>query len=306
MAGTSEDEEDVLTPEGTERLLMLLAGNGHRRLSRARIDGRTVWIKRFDSYRRPFPKRLHAWLSPLLPLPFLRSSLAKSGAGLARREVRKASRFRAGGFATPAVLYSNDALFVLSEVAQIAADVLSKLRRLAPARHDDLLVEMAGALGKVHAAGLCHGRPHPRDMYLVGETKGSAAKPGFNASLGFFDFEEEPEAVMPLATAQARDVWLLFMPIVVLSISTETPARSWAAYCSHAPGAVIHDLRRIVSCFSLLLPVLRALRPIRLGHDGRALLGSTSFLRDALRGTCAMAAVKNGAASKPKHMGIRT
>jgi hypothetical protein len=306
MAGTSNDDGDVLTPEATGRLLMLLAGTGHRRLSSAEIDGRTVWIKRFDGYARPFPKRFHAWLSPMLPLPFLRSSLAEDGRGLARREVRKAARFRAAGVATPGVLYSNDALIVLSEVAQIAENVLSDLRRRAPARHEDLLVEMAGALGKVHAAGLCHGRPHPRDMFIADESKGSDGKPGFGASLGFLDFEEEPEAIMPLATAQARDTWLLFMPLVGLSMSAETPARAWATYCSQAPGAVIPELRRIVSCFSILLPGLRALRPIGLGRDGRALLGSTSFLRAALRGTGATAAVTNGAAPTPKHMGTRT
>ncbi|MGG2477507.1 serine/threonine protein phosphatase, partial [Rhizobium sp. BR5] len=31
--------------------------------------------------------------------------------------------------------------------------------------------------------------------------------------IGFMDFEERPQDVMPLATAQARDIWLLFLQV---------------------------------------------------------------------------------------------
>src|SRR5690606_39575859 len=65
-----------------------------------------------------------------------------------------------------------------------------------------MLVEMAGALGRVHARGLCHGRPHPRDLFRTADGR-----------WGYLDFEEEPEASMPLAAAQAREVWLMFMEI---------------------------------------------------------------------------------------------
>ena len=138
-----------LSRQGTEQLLKLLAADP-RRLSRAALDGRTVWIKRFDIEARPLAKRLHAFLSPGLPAAFLRASPSADAAGLAAREARKAARFNAAGFPTPAIIWRDGAVLVLSQVAEIVEPMLRRLARDGEAqRHDALLVEMAGALGRV-------------------------------------------------------------------------------------------------------------------------------------------------------------
>lgn len=283
-----------LSRQGTEQLLKLLAADP-RRLSRAALDGRTVWIKRFDIEARPLAKRLHAFLSPVLPAAFLRASPSADAAGLAAREARKAARFNAAGFPTPTIIWRDGAVLVLSQVAEIVEPMLRRLARDGEAqRHDALLVEMAGALGRVHAAGLCHGRPHPRDMFRTAD-----------GTWGFLDFEEEPEASMPLAAAQARDVWLLFMQIAGSARDEATAAAAFDAWRAEAPAAVLPQLRRLVSAFSPLAPVLKLMRPLGLGKDGRRLLGSVVFLRAALRAPDASPAPAAGN-SKPDRIGTPT
>ena len=284
MAARIDDGGDALSPEGMERLLRLLATQP-RRLSFAEIDGRTVWIKRFDTERRPLAKRLHALASPLLPSA-LHASPNVDAAGAAMREARKAASFNAAGFPTPAILWRGGAVLVLAEVSEIVQKMLGRLREADPAGHEDLLVEMAAALGRVHAAGLCHGRPHPRDMFRRAD-----------GTWGYLDFEEEPEAAMPLATAQARDVWVLFMQIVARAQHEDTGARAFAAWRAEAPAGIVPELRKAVSRLALALPGLRLLRPVGLGKDGRNLLDAIAFLRSALR--AGPNPLPAGAAGKP-------
>ena len=61
-----------------------------------------------------------------------------------------------------------------------------------------------------------------------------------------------------------------------------TEQRAVWAYLDHAPPAAVKELRRLVRFFSLLTPVLKALRPIGLGSDGRRALATTELLRKAL------------------------
>lgn len=284
MAARIDDGGDALSPEGMERLLRLLATQP-RRLSFAEIDGRTVWIKRFDTERRPLAKRLHALASPLLPSA-LHASPNVDAAGAAMREARKAASFNAAGFPTPAILWRGGVVLVLAEVSEIVQKMLGRLREADPAGHEDLLVEMAAALGRVHAVGLCHGRPHPRDMFRRAD-----------GTWGYLDFEEEPEAAMPLATAQARDVWVLFMQIVARAQHEDTGARAFAAWRAEAPAGIVPELRKAVSRLALALPGLRLLRPVGLGKDGRNLLDAIAFLRSALR--AGPNPLPAGAAGKP-------
>lgn len=289
MAVAGHDEGGGrLSRRGTEQLLKLLAARP-RRLSSAEIDGRIVWIKRFDTEKRPIAKRLHALLSPLLPMAFLRASPVADAAGLAAREARKVESFTAAGFATPAILWRGGAVLVLSQVAQIAEPELARLQAAGDVTgHDALLVEMAALLGRVHAAGLCHGRPHPRDMFRMAD-----------GTWGLLDFEEEPEAVMPLAVAQARDVWLLFMQVASRTRDGEARTAAFDAWRAQAPAAVAPELRRAVAVLSILVPGLKFLRPLGLGKDGLRMLDSLLFLRAAL---CVSPAAK----IKPDRIGTPT
>lgn len=262
-------DSDELSPAAIEALLHLLVHSEHRRVSSAAIDGRTVWIKRYGVGAGSLAKGLHRLLSPLVPVSFLRSSPGVTGPGHVARELRKAAAFRAAGFPSVSILYSRDDLLVMSDAGTIVQEELTRLRGPEPRRHDDLLVASTEALGQIHAAGLCHGRPHPRDMILKGRR------------FGFLDFEEEPEAAMPLAAAQARDAWLMFLQVSGQSLHPATPGRAFAAYRRLVPPPVLHRLRAVVKGFSLLNPLLRLAGPM-LGRDGQRMLAGTTFLKSAL------------------------
>ena len=261
---------DHLSPQGLEEISRLLVKEPNRRIGSAVVDGRTVWIKRLGAEGRPFFKRLHALISPLLPWPMLRSSKAHGPNEMALRETSKATTFAEAGFPAVHVLLQQGSNLVLSNASTIVQHKLSRLRDVDAQAHDDLLVNCTAALAKAHRAGLCHGRPHPRDMILE------------NGQLGFLDFEEAPEEVMPLPDAQARDVWLLFLQICGQALHVDTPHRALDAYRADAPAEVIPRLASARNLFAVLVPVLRALRPIGLGSDGMRLLKASEFLYPAL------------------------
>lgn len=234
MTEQTEIRTDLLSADGLATLLRLIVAQASLRVSRASVDGRLVWIKRYDVERMPLAKRLHSLVSPLLPV-FLRSSPTTGSAEAIAREMRKLASFRAAGFAVPDVVFSNQSVLVLSDVGEVVQKTLVDSVATNPAMHDDLLVDVARALGEAHRAGLCHGRPHPRDMFLR------------DGGIGFLDFEEEPEAVMPLPMAQARDAWLLFLQISPRAALPDTQARALAAYRAAGSGSGIthaHDVFR--------------------------------------------------------------
>lgn len=269
-----DDSTDMLSAEGLATLVRLLAANARVRVARADIDGRHVWIKRYDVERQPFGKLLHRAISPLLPV-FLRSSRAAPGSLGVERERRKMNLFREAGLPVADIVFGNEAVLVLSDVGRVAQARLGDLHSADPAAHDALLVTLAEGLGDAHRAELCHGRPHPRDMFLPDPAKG-------DGRVGFLDFEEEPEAVMPLAMAQARDLWLLFLQITARAISPDTPAHAFAAYHGAAPAAVLPPLARLVAFFHRWLTPLRLLPETLLGKDALYAVKATSFLKNAL------------------------
>ncbi|KQZ82772.1 serine/threonine protein phosphatase [Mesorhizobium sp. Root157] len=269
MSDEPDINTDVLSADGLATLLRLVVAQASLRVSRATVDGRIVWIKRYDAQRKSLAKLLHALVSPVLPV-FLRSSAQVNAVEAIEREVRKMAQFRAGGFAVADVVFSNQSVLVLSDVGEVAQRTLTGALAADPARHDEFLVDLARALGEVHRAGLCHGRPHPRDMFLR------------DGEVGFLDFEEEPEAVMPLVMAQARDAWLLFLQISPRAALPQTQSRALAAYRAAAPLEVIPALRTLTGFFSRAVAPLRLVPHDLLGKDGRFAIEATRFLSNAL------------------------
>lgn len=290
MNDETRHEQDVLSPEATATLLRMLITGERERVSSAVLDGQTVWIKRYDVERVPVAKWLHTALTPLMPSAFLRASPKTNRASAIDREARKLKAFRAAGLPTAKLLFRNDRLLVLSNVAPIAQNELAMLAQHGEdAAHDRLLVDAARALHDAHRRGLCHGRPHPRDMFITSDER-----------WGFVDFEEEPEASMPLATAQARDVWLLFLQICMQAKLPETPQAAFDAYFTAPPSGVRDALRRIVRFLSPLIPFLGAIEHRGLGSDGKRVLKATRFLKTALGNAAASPAEMSQHDIKPK------
>lgn len=256
-------------------LAALLTQSEGKRISSAQFLDKKIWIKRYDVEKIPFAKKLHALITPLLPYSFLKSSKIVSSQQMALREQRKLAVFKQAGekhdFTVPVIIYYDDQCLVMEDASPINQAKLDELHKTQPEAHDALLIRCATALAKAHKAGLCHGRPHPRDFF---EKDGQS---------GFLDFEEEPETVMPLATAQARDLWLLFFQISAQALNAETTQQAFCEYQKIAPSDIIPELEKIIRFFRFTIKPLRFFKRFYLGGDGRRLLTAMEFFDQSLK-----------------------
>lgn len=245
-------------------------GSGQR-LAKGRRDGVDVWIKDFGFETVTPGQRVHRLLSSFIRFRLFRPSPSVGAAGLVDRELRKRDAFAACGVGVPRMERLSDTRLAVDDAGETLMGRMDRLRAAGQAdRHDDLLLLAARALAQAHAAGVCHGRPHPRDMALS------------DGQVLFFDFEEEPEAVMPMAMAQARDTMLLFSQIVVLAMKPSTADQAFEAYRAGAPAptlGVLAGLRRPVRYGA---HVGRLAARLHAGKDLVRFLDSAEFFERAL------------------------
>ncbi|MFC3908349.1 hypothetical protein ACFORL_04575 [Legionella dresdenensis] len=155
---------------------------------------RYFWVKRRPHEKKRFWHVMQSALTFLVRLPILRSTVSKGGAQSLNQEAAQLRLFASKSIPVPEVIAVNDEFIITSDVGLQLQGYLSQLDN--DARKSELLCAAAHSLARLHQAGLCHGRPSLRDMTLAEET------------IYFIDLEEEPLAVMSLAQAQARDIWL--------------------------------------------------------------------------------------------------
>jgi tRNA A-37 threonylcarbamoyl transferase component Bud32 len=227
-------------------LLALVAAQPRVRICSLEYRGRKLWLKHYGVEILHPGRLLHFILTPVIYPRFMKSSSITTPAGMVRRETRKLKAFARAGLLTPELIWQRGRSLLLSD---LSISVKHQLRNLDQAgeraAHEALLVQLSEALGRVHAAGLCHGRPLARDAYY------------HEGEVGFGDFEEEPEAVMPLAEAQARDLAIQMLETVALARDPGTPARCFAAYRRHAPQETLAALSRLIRFFERFLPLTR-------------------------------------------------
>ncbi len=258
--------------EADAALLRAALADRTRRVQRVELSRRTVWVKRYGTEAALLWQRFYAPLATLLPVAF-RPAPRLAPEAMIEQEMRRIRQFRQAGFRVPEVLCRLGRSLVLSDIGISVAYRLYEISA-ETAAHEALLVECAATLGRLHAAGLCHGRPAPRDLTLEREGDGS---------LGFLDFEEEPEAVMPLAAAQGRDLWVLFFQLASRSKTPETTLpRAYAAWRQAAPPAAEGELRGIIRFAARFLPLARLIGRVRMGSDLRRFIVATGYLEKAI------------------------
>ena len=249
----------------------LFAACARKRIASMMRNGEKVWIKRQGIEPKPLGKRVHSGLSFLFPASFMKASPVRNASGMNEQEVRKIAAFAKAGIAVPRILAVDKQALMISDVGETIQKRLDFFKKTDPQAHDALLVACARALGKVHQAGLVHGRPHPRDMFLAGD------------KIGFFDFEEEPEAVMALPAAQARDAWLLFFQVSTQALEKDkTNNSAFAAWQEQVSDETLKELKKIVRFFSIFITPLKLAKPIYLGGDGKRMLSAMEFLSSNL------------------------
>jgi tRNA A-37 threonylcarbamoyl transferase component Bud32 len=265
-------DQDLLRDRGLreEDVPVLLAAllSGSKRVERVALSSGAVWIKRYGTERAPRWVALQRMLANLIRAPFLRPSPLLADEGMAAREIRRIGQFAAKDVPTARVIYSSGAAVVFSDAGDTVDSQLWAVREQDPQAHDDMLVHCAADLGRLHQKGLCHGRPYPRDMFLK------------DGRIGFMDFEEEPDRVMPLEVAQARDIWLLFLQVATRAkLGKKTHDRAYNAWAETAPPQAIAELRKLTGFLGAFLSTARLIGRLHMGSDLRRFIVATSYLK---------------------------
>ena len=174
----------VLTADDGKRVVRVVLPEASKSAAPNEANDGVFWVKRFGIEEQRFAQRAHAALSPLIPVAALRSAALPDPAAQLDREVRKLNAFASAGIPVPRIVLKGDRALVLSDTG---TDAHRRLLTLMAAGEtelaEELVLRIAASLGAVHTAGLCHGRPHPRDMFVAADGR-----------IGYYDFEEEPEA----------------------------------------------------------------------------------------------------------------
>jgi len=246
--------------------LAALASRAQKRIQSLAFGDRKVWVKKAVKQLHP-GHYAHAAMSIVLPRSIYRPSPPEVGEAASRGEAQRLRAFQAKGIDVPDLLYEGAGLLVLGDCGPTVERRLKEFRSQGDAvAHDALLVAMAHGMAAVHAAGLVHGRPHPRDMFLR------------EGRVGFMDFEQNPLRAMSLVRAQARDALFLFGFIADLAMMPETPMRAWEAWASRAPAETRRQLDRTLRGMKPFMAVGRLAARVKLGSDLRRFLAGTGFL----------------------------
>lgn len=168
-------------------------------LSRIDFEGQTIWIKRRPPSKRTGWHRLASALTYLIPLAIFYPTAVSDKSDSLTQEAERLRLFATKGLPVPEVLASTSSYLITSDVGlnlqQLAEQITTREERSA------LFEKAMHSLANLHQANLCHGRPSLRDMTLQ------------NDKVFLIDLEENPLAVMSLAQAQARDLWLFFCSV---------------------------------------------------------------------------------------------
>jgi len=88
---------------------------------------------------------------------------------------------------------------------------------------------------------------------------------------------------MPLATAQARDLWILFFQLARRAQrGDETLQRALDVWKAQVPEAVWQELRQIIGMAARFLPLARLIGRVRMGSDLRRFIVATGYLEKAM------------------------
>ena len=266
-SGAPMGERDLQDDEIAEIVRALVESDG--RVQRLDLPRRRLWIKRQGGKVMPVFVTLQGLAAALFRLPFLRPSPQLAPEAMQAREIERLRAFGKAGFPVPRLVYASATAMVMADAGPTIAEHMRRVRADAAA-HDAFLVKGAEALGRVHASGLSHGRPHVRDFFLADD------------AVGFMDFEEDPASVMPLETAQARDVLLYFLVVTSFAASPHvTCPAALDAWLRHAPIAARRELRALAAVAGRILPLARLIGRVHMGSDLRRFIMATEFLMQA-------------------------
>ena len=236
-----------------------LAQGVRARVFPLRWENRRIWVKQSVPAKHKIWHSVQRFAANITGIPLLRPTVSPGGQKGLESEAATLRKLALRGVLVPDLIDVAPNWIAIGDNGRILKNCIEddedKGYEDAVCCH---VVDAGKALAELHGKGVAHGAPLLRNMTLRDD-----------GQIGFIDFEEDPNARMPVIDAQARDI-LLF----VFSIQREFKKRpellraGWLAYVeavsSNAPQ--LAPLRKVLR---LLFPVYLILRPFRryLGTD---------------------------------------
>lgn len=193
--------ETLTPPDVWASFLAGRAREQEQAVQRYRVDGEEVWIKKATSHHAPWRYGALRMLGSLVRTPALMPVPHPGGDEAIATEVRRLRDLAARGVRVPLLLATQpDALLLLhlGRAGEPAISLAEELdRSLLGPPGDTFAVWRQGfaAIRSVHATGSCLSQAFARNLVRC---------PG--GEIAFIDFEDDPQAVLPLADCQVRDV----------------------------------------------------------------------------------------------------
>lgn len=230
----------------------------HKRSASFFYKRQTLWFKRglSEPVRVPF-RRTRNTLAKWQKNPLYFSTEA-SQPGDFEGEVKRLIKLENAGVHVPKVIDRGENWVVMNDLGPTVRSIIGAGTPEELERSRGPLQEAAAALGKLHQAGLWHGRPALRDITWDGERT------------GFIDFEEDPAAFMSPLFCQVRDI-LSFLH----NLATYCPADSGIfeecikSYRRHGPSQVWEQAQKTADSMWFISGLLKVTHPF-IGKDGRA------------------------------------
>ena len=262
---------DTHTPSDSDAPVhkIIQLGNAKRRVHAVEFEGKKYWLKRYGTERPPVARFGHKLLAFIMRKPIFRASPIYSPQKALEAEIAKLKAFENAGFPSIELIGVEGLVFVTKHAGKDLERTIA-VNKSDTETNDEIMCQWAGLFGRIHMAGLCHGRPHLRDSIYN------------DGSWVLMDFEEHPEAVMPLATAQARDLVLLFMQLVKSINDIDKLDEAMKRYKENAPVAVLEEAAKVIRDIQPFISLLDLTVRIVPRKDTKRLSLATRFLQQNL------------------------
>ena len=240
-----------------------------------RWQNRRIWIKQAVAPKQKGWHRLQRFFATVTGLAMLRPTVSPGGkAGLAS-EANILRKLSGKGILVPDLVEETEDWIAIGDNGAILQTRIEEhLRQGDTDAIEGLITSGAQGLAGLHRAGVAHGAPLLRNLTIRDD-----------GQIGFIDFEEDPNARMPIVDAQARDVLLFIFSIQRgFKKRPELLRSGWNAYVT-AVGFDASQLKPLRKVVGVLLPVYLILRPFRrwLGTDALNGLLAYRTLRQTLK-----------------------
>lgn len=227
----------MFTPDQLQTIEAQLALKSDR-TQLVELDGAPIIVKRLEAPLQHWGYPVLNTLARLLGQPMLRAVPAPGGSTAQAIEVARLRSLAAAGVSVPEVLHVTPEWFALSFLGTTSVDQLLRQQVEHAQQHWESGLQ---AILNLHRQGQTASQCFARNMI------------SHEGEISFIDFEDDPEKVMPLAAAQARD-WLLYLhsTAYILPMQKQEIAQVFFGYVQQDDPAVQGEIKRAARAFSWL------------------------------------------------------